>query len=208
MCLMSRPNFLLVVAAVMSGVLALITPPTAFAQSTAAQILEQARTPAREIEEMRKVLNGPDQNMRLAAFDAMIKSGDEALRLIAYETGLASADSVMRAMAFKALLMSQDNIHVALTVDPSAPKPMQEASAQYLAKNPSGLVVPMENKNVEAGSFKKGRWQGQVSGTEFVFSNSLNNYAAGALTLRDDNTLRGVVHLHGKYQFLGTAKVR
>lgn len=208
---MFSPNSLLT-AALMSGVLALITPLPAFAQSTAAQILEQARTHAREIEDLRKVLNGPDQNMRLAVFDAMVKSGDEALRLLAYETGLASADSVLRAMAFKGLLMRQNNIHVALTVDPSAPKAMQEASAQYLARFGNGLVVPMEDKNVEAGSFKKGDWQGQVSGTEFVFSYFHGGYTrAGAMTLRDDNTLSGGVQVTDgaeRGQFLGTAKVR
>lgn len=208
---MFSPNSLLV-AVLMSGVLALITPPPAFAQSTAAQILEQARTHAREIEDLRKVLNGPDQNMRLAVFDAMVKSGDEALRLLAYETGLASADSVLRAMAFKALVMRQNNIHVALTVDPSAPKPMQEASAQYLNKNSASLVVPMESKNLETGSFTSEReeWKGQVSGTEFMFSFRSPHSSvrfAGAMTLRDDNTLSGVVHVERGGQFLATARL-
>ena len=189
------------------GMAELSIPPLAHAQGTAAEILERARGQARDIEELRKVLNGPDQNMRLATFDAMVKSGDEALRLIAYETGLASADSVMRAMAFKALVLSQNNLHLTLTPDPSAPKPTQEASADYLVKNGSGLVVPIDGRNPESGSFKGNNWQGQVSGTELMFS--YGSRVNGTMSLHDDNAIAGVVRLDsGRTQFLASAKLR
>lgn len=185
----------------------LSVPSPAHAQGTAAEILERARGQAREIEELRKILNGPDQNMRLATFDAMVRSGDEPLRLIAYETGLASADSVMRAMAFKALVLSQNNLHLTLTPDPSAPKAIQEASAEYLVKNGSGLVVPIDGRNAEAGTFKSSYWQGQISGTELVFSYS--SRIAGTMSLQDDNALAGVVRLEsGRTQFLASGKLR
>ena len=189
------------------GMAELSIPSLAHAQGTAAEILERARGQARDIEELRKVLNGPDQNMRLATFDAMVKSGDEALRLIAYETGLASADSVMRAMAFKALVLSQNNLHLTLTPDPSAPKPTQEASADYLVKNGSGLVVPIDGRNAEAGTFKSSYWQGQVSGTELLFNYS--NQISGTMSLQDDNAVAGIVRLSsGRTQFLASGKLR
>ncbi len=189
------------------GLSALSLPTVAHAQGTAAEILERARGQAREIEELRKILNGPDQNLRLATFDAMVKSGDEALRLIAYETGLASADSVLRAMAFKALVLGQNNLHLTLAPDPSAPKPIQEASAEYVVKNGSGLVVPIDNRNAEAGTFKSGNWQGQVSGGELVFSYS--SRITGTMSLRDDNAIGGVVRLDsGRTQFLAAGKLR
>lgn len=189
------------------GLSALSIPAVVQAQGTAAEILERARGQAREIEELRKVLNGPDQNLRLATFDAMVKSGDEALRLIAYETGLVSADSLLRAMAFKALLLSQNNLHLTLAPDPAAPKAIQEASTEYLVKNGSGLVVPIDGRNAEAGTFKSGHWQGQVSGTELVFSYS--SRIAGTMSLRDDNAIAGVVRLEsGRTQFLASAKLR
>ena len=183
----------------------LLSPSSAEAQSSAAQILEKARAQAREIEELRKILNGPDQNMRLATFDAMVKSGDETLRQIAYETGLLSADSVMRAMAFKALLMSLDNLHLTLLPDSAAPKPIQEKSAAHIAKSGNAFIVPMKQKDVEAGTFKHGSWQGQVSGFEFVFSYGGHN---GALTLNDDNALSGLVRLGGNTQFKASARLR
>ena len=199
------PLHLAVLAAVATVGLSL--PPAAHAQGTAAEILERARGQARDIEELRKVLNGPDQNMRLATFDAMVKSGDEALRLIAYETGLASADSVLRAMAFKALLLSQNNLHLTLTPDPAAPKPIQEASADYLVKNGSGLMVPIDGRNAEAGTFKSSYWQGQVSGTELVFNYS--SRITGTMSLQDDNAVAGVVRLDsGRTQFLASGKLR
>lgn len=189
------------------GMTGLSVFPVAHAQGSAAEILERARGQAREIEELRKVLNGPDQNLRLATFDAMVKSGDEALRLIAYETGLVSADSLLRAMAFKTLVLSQNNLHLTLTPDPSAPKSIQQASADYLAKNGSGLVVPIDGRNAEAGTFKSGNWQGQVSGTELVF-----NYGArvnATMSLHDDNAIAGVVRLDsGRTQFLASGKLR
>ncbi len=202
-----RRLFVLIGVLTVLGMAELSIPPLAHAQGTAAEILERARGQARDIEELRKVLNGPDQNMRLATFDAMVKSGDEALRLIAYETGLASADSVMRAMAFKALVLSQNNLHLTLTPDPSAPKATQEASADYLVKNGSGLVVPIDGRNAEAGTFKSSYWQGQVSGTELVFNYS--NQISGTMSLQDDNAVAGIVRLSsGRTQFLASGKLR
>ena len=202
-----RRLFVLIAVLTALGMAELSIPSLAHAQGTAAEILERARGQARDIEELRKILNGPDQNMRLATFDAMVKSGDEALRLIAYEAGLASADSVMRAMAFKALVLSQNNLHLTLTPDPSAPKPTQEASVDYLVKNGSGLVVPVDSRNPESGSFKANNWQGQVSGTELVFS--YGSRANGTMSLHDDNAIAGVVRLEsGRTQFLASGKLR
>jgi hypothetical protein len=199
-----RLNVLLVALAV-AAPLALLAPAGAEAQSAAAKILEKSRAQAREIEELRKVLNGPDQNMRLATFDAMVKSGDETLKQIAYETGLMSADSVMRAMAFKAVVMSLDNVHITLAPDPSAPKPILEASTAYLAKNGNGAIVALRAKDVEAGTFKLGGYHGQVSGLEFTFD---YGSTTGTLTLADDNALAGVVRIGRNTQFKATARLR
>jgi hypothetical protein len=186
---------------------AVLTTSAVRAQATAGEILEQARDRAREIEEFRRVLTGPDQNMRLASFDAMVKSGDEATRLIAYETGLASADGILRAMAFKAVLFSRNDLHLTLAVDPSAPKAIREASEQYLAKNGDGFVVPLGTKDPESGAFKSPNWKGQVSGSEFVFQ--YGSAASGSIKLAEDTTLNGIVRLdRGKTQFLATGSLR
>ncbi len=204
---MPRPKLILATLA-LAAPLALLGPADAGAQTTAAQILEKARGQAREIEELRKILTGPDQNMRLATFDAMVKSGDEALTLIAYEIGLASADSVMRAMAFRALIFSLDNLHLTLVPDPSAPKPVLDASTEHVAKNGNALLVPLAGKSPESGTFKQGHWQGQVSGNTLVFNFYGDRYT-GRMSLNDDTALSGVVRLaDGKTQFLASARLR
>ena len=94
-----------------------------------------------------------------------------------------------------------------LAPDPSAPKPTQEASADYLVKNGSALVVPIDGRNAEAGTFKSSHWQGQVSGTELVFS--YGSRANGTMSLHDDNAIAGVVRLEsGRTQFLASGKLR
>jgi hypothetical protein len=185
--------------------LTFLAPSPAEAQSAAAKILEKARGQARDIEELRKVLNGPDQNMRLATFDAMIQSGDETMKQVAFETGLMSADSVMRAMAFKALVMSLDNVHLTLTPDTTAPKKVQEASADWISRRGNGYVVSLKKKNIEAGTFDFNGGEGQVSGLEFVFKWGSDS---GSLTLTDENTLAGVARLGGGAQFKATARLR
>jgi len=202
---MSHRLTTLLAALVFAVPLVFLAPSPAEAQSAAAKILEKARGQARDIEELRKVLNGPDQNMRLATFDAMIKSGDETLKQIAYEAGLMSADSVMRAMAFKALVMSLDNVHLTLTLDIAAPKKVQEASASWLERFGNSYVVSLKEKNLEAGTFNFHGGEGQVSGLEFVFKKGNDN---GALTLTDDNALAGTARLGGNTQFKATARLR
>lgn len=201
---MSHRLTTLLAALVFAAPLTFLAPSPAEAQSAAAKILEKARGQARDIEELRKVLNGPDQNMRLATFDAMIKSGDETLQQIAYEVGLMSADSVMRAMAFKAVVMSLDTVHITLAPDPSAPKPILEAATAHLAKYGNGMVLALRTKNIEAGTFNNGSYRGQVSGLEFTFDYGNDT---GALTLTDDNTMAGVVRVRN-IQFKGTARLR
>jgi hypothetical protein len=203
---MSRRLSTLLAALAIAVPLGFTMPAVAEAQSAAAKILEKARGQARDIEELRKVLNGPDQNMRLATFDAMIKSGDETLKQIAYETGLMSADSVMRAMAFKAVVMSLDSVHITLALDPSAPKPILEASTAHLARNGNGLVLTLRTKDVEAGTYKDGGYRGQVSGLEFTFDHGSSG--TGTLTLADDNTMDGVVRVGRNTQFKATARLR
>jgi len=85
-----------IVCAAAAAVLLLLNPVSVYAQTSAAEMLEQARARSRDIEELKAVLNGPDQNMRLAIFDVMVNSGDEAMRQVALDLGLASADPLMQ----------------------------------------------------------------------------------------------------------------
>ena len=107
------------------------------------------------------------------------------------------------------LLEGLDALHLTLQPDPSAPKPVQEASAAFILKRGSGLVVPMEarGKNLETGGFRTGGWEGQVSGLELMFG--YGRSVSGTMTLQDDNALAGVVRAeNGTTQFLASARLR
>lgn len=180
----------------------------AVAQTSAAEMLEQARARAREMEELKAVLNGPDQNMRLAAFDVMVGSGDEAMRQIAIDTGLASADPLMQAMAFKETILGLSRIVLTLEIDTSQPEAVQAKAQQYANSNGYTYTIPIIGVDKKTGVFTiYSSNTGQVNGLEVTFKNSYNT---GTLTLVDETTIKGPVSLYkgGYGGFIATAKIR
>ncbi|MBT8090349.1 MAG: hypothetical protein KJO01_09090 [Gammaproteobacteria bacterium] len=201
-------KFVIVVTAI-GMVAALFTGASvAVAQTSAAEMLEQARARAREMEELKAVLNGPDQNMRLASFDIMVNSGDEAMRQIAIDTGLASADTLMQAMAFKESVLSLNRIVMSLEIDKSQPADIQVASQKILDANGNAYELPIAESDKKTGIFKiYSNNKGQVSGLELTFKYS---YDSGRLSLVDETTMKGPVRIYkgGYGNFIATAKIR
>lgn len=180
----------------------------AVAQSSAAEMLEQARARAREMEELKAVLNGPDQNMRLASFDIMVNSGDEAMRQIAIDTGLASADPLMQAMAFKETILSLNRIVFSIEIDTTQPETVQTKAQAYMNANGSTYNLPIIDVDKKTGIFKiYSSNTGQVNGLEMTFK---NNHDSGTLTLVDETTIKGSLRLYkgGYGAFTATAKIR
>ena len=197
--------------AILTSIAVIATMATAvpsLAQSSAAEMLEQARERAREIEELKAVLNGPDQNMRLAVFDIMANSGDEATRQIALDAGLASADSLMQSMAFKETIMSMDRL--VLTVEPVSRQPQagQDAAQAWIVKYGNTFTMAMPKKDKAAGKFwAAGNQLGQVNGIVITFKYL---YHTGTLTLQDDATIAGEITLYhsGYGKFTATSRIR
>ena len=186
----------------------LFSPMPVYAQTSAAEMLEQARARSREMEELKSVLNGPDQNMRLAAFDVMINSGDEAMRQVALDLGLASADPLMQAMAFKETILSLNRLVFQLEIDTSQPDSVQEKAQQILASTGSTYSIPVTKPDRKTGVFTiKTSHQGQVNGTNLTFKNS---YDTGQFELVDETTIKGTLSLYkaGHGGFIATAKIR
>lgn len=200
-----RSLALLAGAAVAIGLFA--TPSVTYAQSSAAEMLEQARTRARDMEELKKVLNGPDQNMRLASFDIMVNSGDNAMREIAIDLGLASTDSLMQAMAFKEAIMGLESIVMNIEVDSSQPKEIQENAEKFLSSKGNVYTVYITGRDKAAGTFEIKRNKGQVSGTSVNFT---EGYNSGTLQLVDETTMRGSVRVYesGYGMVIATARYR
>jgi len=190
----------------------LVASAEALAQANTADIIEQARARARQVEEIKQVLTDPDQNVRLAAFEGMVDSGDPLMREIALDTGLASTDRVLRGLALKHTILGLAQLSITLTVDDSAPKPVQDKSVKYLEKNGNNYILTFDPKgsDLNRGFFHPPgnlHWAGNVSGTVVTF-----NYGkyTGELILQDDNTLAGLVHYNqgGGHRFKATAPLR
>jgi hypothetical protein len=179
-----------------------------FAQTSASEMLEQARARSREMEELKAVLNGPDQNMRLAAFDVMVTSGDEAMRQVALDLGLASADPLMQAMAFKETILSLNRIVFLLEIDTSQPASVQQKAQQILDSTGSSYTIAVTKPDRATGVFTvRSTNQGQVNGTNLTFKNA---YDTGQFELVDETTIKGILNISksGNGVFIATAKIR
>ena len=184
------------------------TPSPVFAQTSASEMLEQARARSREMEELKAVLNGPDQNMRLAAFDVMVTSGDEAMRQVALDLGLASADPLMQAMAFKETILSLNRIVFQLEIDTSQPASVQQKAQQILDSTGSSYTIAVTKPDRTTGVFTvRSTNQGQVNGTNLTFKNA---YDTGQFELVDETTIKGILNISksGNGVFIATAKIR
>lgn len=184
----------------------------ALAQASPSEIIDQARARARHIEEIKQVLSDPDQNVRLAAFEAMVTSDDPLMRELALDAGLASTDRVLRGLALRHAVLGLAQLTITLAVDDSAPKPVQERTRDHLEKSGNSYVAPIDPKGSDLtnGAFHSGnaKYRGNVSGLVVTFSYP---YYTGELHLQDDNSLAGVVYYnHGStnYQFKASAPLR
>ncbi len=180
-----------------------------FAEGSTAELIENARKRAREIQEIKQVLADPDQTVRLAAFDAMVGSGNATQREMALDAGLASTDSVLRNLAFKHALLGQDQISITLIVDTEASKVVQEKSVERIDRHGGNWVAIIDPKTVDlvAGKFNhpgNSSMKGGVSGPQMT----LKYGDVGAeMRLQDDNTLVGKVFIDGA-QFKAKAAFR
>lgn len=195
-----------------AGLLALAIAADGWAQS-AAEIIEQARARARQVEEIKQVLNDPDQNVRLAAFEAMVGSDDSLMRELALDAGLNSTDEVLRGLALRHAVLSLAQLTITLAVDTAAPKAIQDSSREFLEKNGNSYVMAIDPKtrDLPTGAFSMPgnvNQRGNVSGRVVTFKYP---YYTGELHLQEDNTLAGTVHYQwssNNHQFKATAPLR
>jgi hypothetical protein len=175
-------------AAILIGFASSVSPSVQ-AQS-AAEILESARAQAREFNELKAALNDPDQNVRLAVFDAMLKHSNPALRMSAIETGLMSTDSIMRARALHAQIFGMTQLHIKLAVDPQSTAKQQDAAKAYLQKEGDVLLINLYRKDPATGELgNNGNWTGQVNNQQLLLQAGTAHRLK--LSLQDDGSLAG-----------------
>lgn len=182
------------------------------AQTSIEDIIAQARERARNIEELKGVLNDPDQNVRLAAFEVMMTKGDPVMRELALDTGFASTDQVLRGLALKYAVLGLEQLVLTLEKDESAPEAVQENTDAYLVRYSHILVIDIDSSKVDLsrGYFVNpgsSNQTGNVSGTVITFDYGRHS---GDLRLQDDNSLAGQVNYDsgGSHQFTATASIR
>ncbi|MES1924493.1 hypothetical protein T31B1_04180 [Salinisphaera sp. T31B1] len=174
---------------------------------TAAELIEKARAQSREIEELKKVMDSPDRNLRLAAFQLMMDSDNPVYRELAIESGLSSTDNLLRSQALKTALFNMNALYVDLAIDQNAPKDAQEASANALAEGLPRIVIDFTQKHPETDSIdiRTGNAGGsEIQGINYVFHASGR---VGTLTLKDGALLQGPVTISDR-RYIGTARLR
>jgi hypothetical protein len=178
----------------LSAAIFLAVVSTSQAQVTTAEILEQARAEARGYEDLKKALNDPDPNMRIATFNAMVSSGDTTMRDLALELGMASADSLMKAQAFRAAILSLDRIVFNLAIDESSAEKVQQYTTNQLNHSGRQWILALGERDLKTGTFSNTAQQldtrGQVTGLNMTFT---SGYVSGELRLTGDDTIVGVL---------------
>ena len=158
------------------------------AEVTAEALKQQIQERSGKIQEFRALLNDPDQTVRLAALDVMLKSDDIAMRELAYGMGFNSADEAMRAVSLKNKFADQQMISVKISAIAS-PSDSQKKALGDWGGIYSFNVKGFDDKTGQfttAGSYRKGT--GQLNGTRMEFS---QNYCNGTFQLGDGAMLAG-----------------
>lgn len=167
-------------------------------------IRQKAKQDAGQYAELRQLMRDPDQNIRLAAFEAMVDHGDPALYEIAVSMGLADADEVVRARALWEAISRRTTI--VLHADPDktlAPEGQRTLKATY----PEDLVFTIKAiaegykcLNFQSAGSKCHRgYSADVSGLVVSFD---YRDLSGEMVLREDGILAGhVVDYDRDYRF-------
>jgi len=156
------------------------------------QIQERSGT----IKEFRALLNDPDQTVRLAALDVMLKSDDIAMRELAYGMGFNSADAAMRAVCLKNKFADQKIISIKIT-DIASPSDSQKKALGDWGGIYAFDVKTFDEKTGQfttTGGYRKGT--GQLNGTRMEFSQP---YCNGSFQLGDGAVLTGELGCKGSW---------
>jgi len=180
-------------------VTALLAAAPAHSQSSADEILKQAQERASTIEEYRQLLNNPDQNVRVAGLDVMLKSDDPAMREIAFSIAFASADDTMRAIALKNKFNYLKTLNFKLIL-PEQPTELEKTGIVDTFSKAFTIQLDSYDANTGELIFRSGNGQGQVAGIGMDFNDKYFRCNA-SLTLGDGPELVGMLNCsHPKYK--------
>jgi len=167
---------------------------TSQAESAAEALKRQIQERSGNMKEFRALLNDPDQTVRLAALDVMLKSDDVAMRELAFGVCFSSADEAMRAVCLKNKFADQKMISIKIS-DISSPSDTQKKALQDWG----GIYTfTMKSFDEKTGQFvTKGQYvngTGQLNGTRIEFAQA---YCNGTFELSDGAVLKGELGCRG-----------
>lgn len=164
----------------------------AYAETSAEDILRKAQERANQINEYRALLNSPDQNIRVAGLDVMLKSDDPAMREIAFNIAFSSADDSMRAIALRNKLLYLKVLNVELSERENATESEKAAVKDVFANT---YQLKIKDYDAESGviGFVSSYQSGQVNGTGLDFSDTYTK-CHGGMTLGDGAELVGTLN--------------
>ncbi len=159
------------------------------------EIKQGAQEAASEFAELRTLLRSPDENLRLAAFDAMVDHGHPSLFELATATALGDASDVVRARALWEVLSQRATFTVLF--DPEG-----SVANENIASELDELFHGRENYDVAATfADRKCLSLYQTNRCQAAYSLSLSGVVAsltygdlvGQLVLDGDGVLRGTL---------------
>lgn len=178
----------------------------ASAQNNAEDILRQAQERAAKINEYKALLTNPDQNVRVAGLDVMLKSADPAMREIAFNIAFASADDTMRAIALRNKFLYQQTLNFQLSLQDNPTEIEQRAVTEQFA---NVFLIQLDSYDANNGAFKfrSSYGNGQVSGIGMDFNDTYRKCSAN-LTLGDEPQLEGQLNCSAGNKIRGSYHIK
>jgi hypothetical protein len=181
---------------------------------------DQIRERAARIKELRGLLDAADVNLRLAAFDEMVKSCDVAMQEVAFEVAFNSAELGMRSLALRQRLVRLSGLTLELAHPPGKaadgqPPPMDgRITLAFNHRDEANGVVGISAKaaNIEdPKDMKDVLGTVRAMGLELVIDATRLgagwNHCSGRLRLGNAGQLAGTLSCYGLPNLVATGRL-
>lgn len=182
-----------------------LLPGIVLAEMNADALKQQIQERSANIKEFRALLNDPDQTVRLAALDTMLKSSDIAMRELAYSVGFSSADDAMRAVCLTNKIADMQTIVIKIG-EMDNPTDTEKKTLSKWGGVYDFDIKAFDEKTGQfttSGNYKNGK--GQVNGIGIEFSHP---YCSGSFTLGDGASLNGELGCKGAWSGTYPGQIR
>lgn len=181
---------------------------------------DQIRERAARIKELRGLLNDADANLRLAAFDEMVKSCDVAMQDVAFEVAFNSAEQGMRSLALRQRLVRLNSLTLELAHPPGTaadgqPPPMNgRITLAFNHRDEANGVVGISAKAArieDPKDMKDVLGTVRAMGLELVIDATRMggawNHCSGRLRLGNAGQLAGTLSCYGLPNLVATGRL-